>query len=56
MLKGSIERPAWLSNDLFAYNHRFITNKFNRRVRLIDYFKITHGQSKGFVKTERDNK
>jgi len=44
MLNDSVQRPAWLTDDLMAYKHRFITNRLERRIRLENYFIHSKGE------------
>ena len=39
---GSVDRPAWLSNDLHAFNHKFSTFR-GMRVKQEDYYKKSKG-------------
>ena len=39
---GSVNRPAWLSDDLNAFNHRFST-RHNLRVKQENYYKDRRG-------------
>lgn len=39
----STNRPAWLSNDLYSFKHRFITDKRDFRMRLKEYYDKSNG-------------
>ncbi len=45
MLNNSCERPAFLSDDLRSFNHRFIIDKRDYRMRLKDYYIKSKGKN-----------
>ena len=44
-INESTQRPAWLHNDFYAGNHRYITSKAGLRIKLENFFVYSEGET-----------